>query len=92
MATIDISRIHNLGVDGAKAKVLEIEPKLDEKFGVTLRWRGYEADLEGKGVSGVVRVADSTLILKVKLGLWLRPLSGKIKSGIEQALDKSFAA
>ena len=90
MAHIDIQKDHDLGTDAAREKVTTIEPKLKEKFGVTLAWRGNEADVKGTGVSGLVRIEAQRLSLKLTLGLMLRPLTGKIRDAISDSLDKAL--
>lgn len=90
MSEIKIEKQHALGEAEAKKRVVEMEAKLKEKYGVTLAWRGNEADLKGSGVSGVLRVSASAVAVDVKLGLMLRPLAGKIREGLERQVDKAL--
>ena len=90
MSKIKIERAHDFGADAAKEKVTAIEGKLQERYGVTLNWRGYDADVKGTGVSGAIAIAADNVTLELKLGLLLRPLAGKIQSGIEGALEKAL--
>ncbi|MEL6544401.1 MAG: polyhydroxyalkanoic acid system family protein [Myxococcota bacterium] len=91
MADIEMSRDHSLGADGATERLKGIEPKLKEKYGVTLAWSGPVADVKGKGVSGKITVEEAKVALQLKLGLMLKPLKGKIQEGIERQVDKALA-
>lgn len=90
MADIEIKREHSLGVDGATERLRSIEPKLRDKFGVTLVWEGDRAQVKGKGVSGDVSVDAQSVGLSLKLGLMLKPLKGKIRESIERSVDKAL--
>lgn len=90
MADIELDRQHTLGVVGATERLQGIEDKLQEKYGVTLNWRGHGADVRGKGVSGLITVEENRISLRLKLGLMLRPLKGKIREGIERQVDTAL--
>jgi putative polyhydroxyalkanoate system protein len=90
MANIDIQRTHNLGLDEARVRVAQIEPELKSKYGVSLSWNGDRALVKGPGVSGDAWIDPTDLGMSLKLNLLLRPLAGKIKSAIEQAVDDAL--
>ena len=91
MSDIRVNRDHELGVEGATERLKGIEPKLKEKYGVTLAWAGSRAEVKGKGVSGQVTVQEAHIGLELKLGLLLKPLKSKIQEGIESQVDKALA-
>jgi putative polyhydroxyalkanoate system protein len=90
MSTIKIERKHSLGEDAVRNRVGEIEPMLKEKFGVRLAWRGKDADIEGRGVSGSVRISGDILAIDLKLGLLVRPFAAKIRRVMEARIDEAL--
>jgi putative polyhydroxyalkanoate system protein len=90
MADIKIERNHSLGKAEAKKRVLDLETKLKEKYGVKLDWRGDKADVKGTGVSGSLDVGEARVALELKLGLLLKPMGGKIRQAIERTVDKAL--
>lgn len=91
MSNVKVERDHALGAEIAATRIKQIEPKLKERYGVTLDWKGTSADIKGKGVSGTVTVEDARVALDLKLGLMLKPLAGKIREGIEKQVDQALA-
>lgn len=91
MSEIKIERNHELGEAEAKKRVLEMEQKLKEKYGVSLAWSGNTAQVKGSGVSGTIAVEEQKVAVAIKLGLMLRPLAGKIREGLERQVDKALA-
>ncbi len=91
MSEIKIDRPHKLGTAEARKRVDALEPKLKEKYGVSLEWKGNVANVKGTGVSGTLAVEDTKVAVNVKLGLLLRPLAGKIKEGLEHQVNKALA-
>lgn len=91
MADIHMTRDHALGAEGATDRLKGIEPKLKEKYGVTLAWTGHRAEVKGTGVSGRITVEEARVGLELKLGLMLKPLKGKIQEGIERQVEKALA-
>jgi len=90
MSTIEIQRFHQLGAEQAKNRLSEVEPKLSERYGIKLTWRGDDADIRGTGVTGSVTVRDDTIALRLKLGLLVRPFARKIREAIERQVDKAL--
>jgi putative polyhydroxyalkanoate system protein len=91
MAEIKIDRNHTLGQAEAQKRVTDLAPKLKEKYGVELAWKGDgEAQVKGTGVTGTLRVAAEAVHIDLKLGLLLRPMAGKIRSALEHQIDKAL--
>lgn len=91
MANISIKRDHNLGQDEAQKRIRQMEPKLKEKYGVSLDWSSDEdASISGKGVSGNVKVDSSKLNINLKLGILLKPMEGKIRESLQRQVDKAL--
>ena len=90
MSKICIERSHSLGLEVAREKVVEVEHKLQERYGLKTAWKGNTIHIDGKGVSGTLEVHDSSVRLDLKLGLALRVFAGKIKDSVEQAFDRAL--
>ena len=92
MADIDIERKHTFSQAEAREKVKVVEDNLRNRFGVSVQWNSDdEASFKGKGFSGTLRVTNEIVKITVKLGMLLKPLSGKIRQGIESGVDKALA-
>jgi putative polyhydroxyalkanoate system protein len=90
VADIDIEREHKLGRDEVRRRLGDMEDKLKERYGVRLAWAGDEADVKGTGVSGKLSVDDGKIAIRLKLGLMVKPLQGKIREAMEKQLDKAL--
>ena len=90
MADIHIERQHNLSSQTLKGRLMEMETKLAERYGVRLVWRGDEADVKGAGVTGTVAITAQSVVVDLKLGLLVRAFSGKIKETMERHLQKAL--
>ena len=92
MAKIVIEREHGLGsAQAAKEKVLPIEGKLKDKYGVSFSWSGDRASIKGKGVTGEFIIDHSCIRIELKLGMLLTPLTKKIQESIERSIEKTLA-
>ena len=92
MAEIKIERNHTLGKNEAQKRVSELEPKLKEKYGVHLEWQpDGTAKVKGTGVTGSLALGADSLDLEIKLGLLLKPMSGRIRGALEHQIDKALA-
>ena len=87
---IRIEKSHSLGLAEANKRVHGMEAPLQKKYGVKLDWQGDSARVYGKGVEGNVLVSDDHVLVDLKLGLLLRPIASKIKSVLEEQLDKAL--
>lgn len=90
MSEIKIQRSHQLGQTEAQKRVTSMEAKLKDKYGVKLDWKGNHADVKGSGVSGTISVLDQEVAVQLKLGLLLKPMSGKIREALETQIDKAL--
>ncbi len=90
MADIKIERQHELGRTEARRRVVELEPKLKDKYGVTFAWNGEGAQLKGTGVSGTLRIDDREVAIDLKLALLLKPMASKIKDSLARQIDRAL--
>ncbi len=91
MADIDIERTHKLGASEAKKRFVDFEPKLKERWGVSLSWTGNQAAIKGTGVNGSVQVTDTRLTITIKLGFLIRPFTAKIRDTLARYVDQAIA-
>jgi len=92
MATIDIRRAHNVGVDVAKAKAEDLAREMKDKFELDWSWEGDRIRFKSergvaKGTSGQVTVTPSEVRVEIDLPLLLRALKGTISSRVNEKLD-----
>jgi putative polyhydroxyalkanoate system protein len=68
VADVVVTESHKLGIEGAKRALEPFSADLS-KYGMSLHWKGSEADLKGTGASGSVVVTDTQVTVTVKLGM-----------------------
>lgn len=90
MADIHIERPHSLSASALKTRLADMEGKLSERYGVKLTWRGDEADVKGSGVSGTISILGGSVVVDLKLGMFVRPFAGKIRETMERQLEKAL--
>lgn len=90
MADIHIERQHNLQAATLKDRLAEMEGKLQERYGVTLVWRGDTADVKGTGVSGTISILPHAVQVALKLGFLVKPFASKIQETMERQLEKAL--
>ncbi len=92
MATIDISRKHDLDIDTAKSRAETLARELEGKLGIRWRWEGdaIRFHAEGgaaKGAKGAVSVSADKVRVEIDLPLLLRAMKGAISGKVEKKLD-----
>ena len=89
MATIDITRSHNLGKNGARRAANTTVEEIRNKISVNYRWEGDELKFEGSGAKGGIQVGDSAVRVAVDLSFLLRKtMKGTIERKINEYLDR----
>ena len=88
MADIDISRPHQLGLDGARRAAEAVAQRLADEFGVRSGWRGDTLRVEGKGVKGALEATATAVRVTASLGLMARPFRRALQREIERELDR----
>ena len=85
----------------ARDKIETLLPSLMERFGDRLSdikhdWRGddlgFSFQASGFNVSGTVSVSDTDLLLDLRLPLAARLFEGKIRSAVEDELDRLLSS
>lgn len=90
MAHIEILRPHTLGRDRARESAENVAEQLNEHFSLDYYWEGDALCFERSGVSGQMEVAELEVRVKVRLGLMLSPMKGRLEREINHYMDKVF--
>ena len=91
MADIFIERQHDFSQQDAMQRIIAIEEKLQNKFGIKLNWSDNRAAIKGSGVSGDITVRKDSITLQLNLNFMLKPLKGKIEEAINRSVDKALS-
>lgn len=96
MATIDISRNHNLGTETAKERAATLADSMKEKLGIAWRWDGDRIKFDApsgmaKGANGTITVAATSVRVEIDLPFLLRAMKGTIEDKVKEKLDKVVA-
>lgn len=90
MASVDITREHDLGVAEAKQRAQPMLDDLKSSFGVSGAWEGDQFVIT-QPAKGSLDVTDTTVRVQVDLPLFLRPMKGVVESKINESLDEALA-
>ncbi len=93
MATIDIKRSHNLGVDEAKKRAETLAKSMEAQLGIRWSWEGNKIKFDApsgaaKGATGIVSVDGSAVRVEVDLPFLLRAVKGTVEGKINQKLNE----
>ncbi len=83
-----IEQPHNLGLRAARERVEGLMPKLRDRYGLDLSWRGDVASFTGKGFTGTLTVGEARVTIELRLGLLARPFAGKIQAAMQEQMAK----
>ena len=90
MADIELHRIHNLGLKGARTAAEKVADHLGRKFDLKGDWHGNVLKFERPGVSGSLAITDKDMNLSVSLGFLLKAMKGSIETAVRRELDELF--
>ena len=88
VASIDITRRHALGPDGARDAAEAVAARLHAEYGVRSWWDGPTLRVSGRGVEGRLDAHAETVRVVARLGLLARPFAGPLRREIERELDR----
>ena len=93
MSSITVIEPHKLPVDEAISRLAVFE-QMVSKFGVSIKWKGAQADIKGMGIKGSIKVTDSDATIALKLGMLARAagvdakrLQGSVSKRLRSAFD-----
>ncbi len=82
-----IKREHQLGIEEARRRVDRVAEELGGRLNLSGRWEGDHMRVRGRGVSGKILVSDSSIEIRVHLGLTMIMFREGIRSAIEESID-----
>jgi len=88
MSTVIVERQHQLGLADARDKAQALAERLAEKYAVSYQWQADTLKIRRAGAEGTIVVEEGAVYVRLKLGMLWSARSGRIKSEIEEALDK----
>ena len=94
MAKVNVVHAHTLGADEAVKRLDSFEAMVS-KFMVSLKWSGHNAKVKGPGVSGQIKVTDTSVTIELKLGMLARAAgvdAGRLQSSITRRVAEAFEA
>ena len=92
MATIHIKRTHKLDQEHIRQEVQNLADKLTNELGVSCQWQDERLHFERTGAKGDIEIGEGYLQFKLKLGMLLSPLKGKIESSVVEYLDEHLGS
>jgi putative polyhydroxyalkanoate system protein len=87
MSHIHIRKPHNLDHAHARAMAERLAESLASEYHADCHWQDDELQFRSPGIEGQLHVGRNEVEINVRLGMMLRPLKGKIESGIRTRLD-----
>jgi putative polyhydroxyalkanoate system protein len=84
MSNIHVKHKHSLSPQEARKRVEEIAKGLKKEYKIDYAWKANRLLFKRSGAVGYVEMGDGFIELKIKLGMVLAPLKGKIEKTIHQ--------
>lgn len=91
MATIEVTRPHDLGLEGARQAVEAVAERLHGDLNARYTWRGDRLRFECPGAEGRIDVSGNAVQVSVELSWLLKPARGRIERSINNYLDEYLA-
>ena len=88
MSHIHIRKRHGLSHTEARRTAERLAEDLASEYGARYRWQEDDLVFSSSGVQGKLHVGKDMVDIRVNLGLMLRPLRGKIETGIRSRLEE----
>ena len=91
MASIEVARQHQLGLEGARQAVQIVAERLQGDLNARHSWRGDTLNFECPGAEGRIHVTETGIRVSVDLSWLLKPARGRIERSINDYLDEAIA-
>ena len=92
MSNIHIKHRYTLMPDEARKRMEEIAKDMKKEYKINYSWKGDQLHFHRSGASGSLGLGDGVIELRIKLGMLLTPMKGKIEDSIRKNLEKEFGA
>ena len=90
MADISMTRKHGLEAREVEARIEKLAGKLSDRLGGSWCWEGQEAVCEVRGAKARVGYDATSISMKVKLPMMLRPMRGRLEAKIDEYFKEYF--
>ena len=90
MPSIDIRHRHSKSMKEARASVVRVAEKIQQKFDVSCAWEGDTLAFERSGVHGQIELGKGEVRVIANLGFLMMALKGPIESEIHKVLEREF--
>lgn len=87
MSNIHIKHKHSLSHEETRQRVEELANDLKKSYKINYAWKGDRLHFRRSGATGYLELGDGFIELRIKLGLVLAPLKGKIEKTIRQDMS-----
>ena len=91
MSIIHIKQQHALGREETRQRVEGIAKDLKKEYRINYSWKGDQLQFKRSGATGFLGLGDGVVEVKIKLGLILAPLKGKIEAAIKKNMAKELS-
>ena len=88
MATIEVTRQHGLGLEGARQAVQAVAERLQDDLNARHSWSGDSLKFECPGAEGRIEVTGNGVRVSVDLSWLLKPARSRIERSIIGYLDE----
>lgn len=91
MATIEVSRHHDMKLPHAREAVQAVAERLQDDLKAHHHWQGDSLKFECPGANGHIDVEKSSVRVSVNLSFLLKPARARIERAINDYLDEYLA-
>ena len=91
MATIHISKQHNLDNETVRKEVQNLAEKLSEELSANYDWEGDRLVFKRSGANGHIDIGEGEIDIEIKLSMMLTPLKGTIEKTVNNYLEEHLA-
>lgn len=92
MSSIEIIRDHSLPYNQVIQIADQVMVDIAEEYSLKLQWKGDKLYIQHAHTQGYLHADSENIRIKLKLGLFLFPVSFILKQSIEETLDELLPA
>lgn len=92
MSTIEITRSHNVELDRGKELLQKIAQRLAKQYSGSYSHNPLGLTFSAPGVSGSIELTSTTVVIRAKLGLLMRPLKSTIENLFQSEIDQALVS
>ena len=87
MATIHITRAHDLDHETVRKEVQNLADKLSKDLSAKYNWEGDRLVFKRSGASGHIDIGEGEVDIEIKLSMVLTPLKGTVEKTVKDYLE-----